>query len=75
MCLRACAEYAGSHYPVMIKVPYGHFLSMIHSIVSFDSVSGQRRPCSDCADAQADLGLRWPHMPKDAFSHSAAHFT
>ena len=75
MCLRACAEYAGSHYPVHDQGSIRAFLSMIHSIVSFDSVSGQRRPCSDCADAQADLGLRWPHMPKDAFSHGAAHFT
>ena len=36
----------------------------IHSIVSNDSVSGQGRPWSACADAQADLGLRWPHMPE-----------
>ena len=27
-------------------------------IVSNDSVSGQRRPCPDCTDAQADLDLR-----------------
>ena len=25
-------------------------------------IIGQRRPWSDCADAQSDLGLRWPHM-------------
>ena len=36
---------------------------LIHSIVANDSVSGQRRPRSDCADAQADLGLRCPHVP------------
>ena len=24
---------------------------------------------SDCADAQAGLGLRCPHMPEDTFSH------
>ena len=36
---------------------------LIHSVVSNDSVSGQRRPWSDCADAQADLGFRCPHMP------------
>ena len=44
----------------------------IHSVVSNDSVSGQWRPWSDCADAQADLGLRCPHTPKDIFSQSAA---
>ena len=37
----------------------------IHSIVSNVSVSGQWRHWSDCADAQADLGLRCPHMPND----------
>ena len=24
-------------------------------------------------DAQADLGLHGPHIPKDTFSHGAAH--
>ena len=51
----------------------GLCLPLIHSIVFNNSVSGQRRPWSDCADAQADLGLRWPHMPEDMFSHGAAH--
>ena len=27
-----------------------------------------------CADPQADLGLRFPHMPEDTFLHGAAHF-
>ena len=40
---------------------------------SNDSVSGQWRPWSDCADAQADLGLRCPHMPEGTFSHGTAH--
>ena len=39
--------------------------SLIHSIVSYNSVSGQRRPWSDCANAQADLGLCCPHLPED----------
>ena len=26
-----------------------------------------------CADAQADLGLRCPHLPGDTVSHVAAH--
>ena len=43
-----------------------------HYIVSKDSVCWQRRPWSDCADAQADQGLRCPHMPEDTFSHGAA---
>ena len=43
-----------------------------HTIVSNDSVCGQRMPWSVCADAQNDLGLRCSHMPKDTFSHTAA---
>ena len=31
---------------------------------TFDSVSGQRRPRSACANAQADLGLRCPQIAK-----------
>ena len=46
---------------------------MIHSIESNDSVSGQRRPRSDCMDAQSDLGFHCPHMLEDTFSHGAAH--
>ena len=50
------------------------FPFIVHSsVVSTDSVSGQWRPWSDCADAQADLGLRSPHMPDDPFSHCAAN--
>ena len=44
-------------------------------IVPNDSVSGQRRPWSDCADAQAVLGLRCPHMPEDTCSRGAANMT
>ena len=29
---------------------------------------------SDWAEAQADLGLRWAHMPFCLFCHDAAHF-
>ena len=47
--------------------------SLIHFIASNDYVSGQQRPWSDCADAQADLGLGCPHMIEDTFSHSAAN--
>ena len=57
----------------MFKVSSGPFLSIdIYSIVSKNSVSGQRSPRSDCADAQSDLGLRCPHMPGDTFSHVTA---
>ena len=34
---------------------------VIHSVVFNDSVIGQRRPLSDCADAPAELGLRSPY--------------
>ena len=57
----ACAKYH----------PGLHSL-IIHSVVSSDSVSGLWRPWTDCANAQADLGLRCPHVPEDKFSHGAA---
>ena len=34
----------------------------------------QRRLWSDWADAQADLSLRWAHMPFCWFCHALAHF-
>ena len=59
--LRACAKRADSDHP-----------AHAHSTVSNDSLSGQRRPWSACAYAQADLGLPCPYMPKDMFSHGVA---
>ena len=41
----------------------GICFTLIYSTVSNVFISGQRRPRSDCADAQSDLGLRCPHMP------------
>ena len=43
------------------------------SVVSNDSVSGQRRPWSDCAHAQSDLGLPCPQMPEDTLQHGTAN--
>ena len=37
------------------------------------SLNAQRRLWSDWADAQADLSLRWAHMPFCWFCHDAAH--
>ena len=44
---------------------------LLHSIVSIDTVSGQWKPWSDCADAHSEQGLSCPHMPEDTFSHGA----
>ena len=52
----ACAK----NYPYLCS-PF------MHSAVSNESVSGQWMFLSDCADAQADLGLHCPHMPEDTF--------
>ena len=54
------------------KYHTGLYSPFIQSEVSNKSVSGQWRPWSDCADAQADLGLRCLHMPK-MFPHGTAH--
>ena len=52
--------------------PNQHVLcSSTYTTVSIDSVSGQRRPRSACANAQADQGLRCPHIAKGPFSCDA----
>ena len=53
-----------------IKYHLGLCSPFIHFVVSNDSVKGQWRPWSDCADAQADLGLRCPHIPEDITIYS-----
>ena len=73
-CLPACTKCAHAHHPAhtqgLIQV-FALYWYIICSIVSNDSGSGLWRPWSDCADAQADLGLRCPHLPEDTFSHGA----
>ena len=58
-----------SSYPCAKSHP-GIFYPLKHYIVANYSDCGQRMPWSDCAGAQSDLGLRSPHMPAGAFSHS-----
>ena len=53
---------ASSKYHLVFCSPFIHF------IISNDSVSGQWSPWLDSADAQADLGLYGPYMPKDKLS-------
>ena len=36
---------------------------------------GQRKLWSDCADAQADLSLRWEHISEGTFSYFTAKMT
>ena len=56
----------------MRKVSSGSLFSIDIFCMSNNSVSWQRMPWSDCADAQAGLGLRCPHMPEDTLSHGVA---
>ena len=73
-CLPTCAKSTNSDYPAHLRrISWGLCSSFIHSVVSNDSVSGQWRPWLGCANAQADQGIRCPHMPEDTFSHGAAH--
>ena len=72
-CPRACADCAHSHPPAHAQSLLRAF-ALRWTIVSNDSICGQRRRWSDCADAQADLGLRCPHMPEDT-AHMSACFT
>ena len=77
MCLRACAIFCtySDSSNACAKSHTSICSPMMYFIVSNDSASGQRRPWSDCADAQADLGLRWLPMPEGTFWHGAAHVT
>ena len=60
----------------MPKVSSGPLLCIfLHFVVSNDSISGQWRSWSDCADAQSDLDLHCPYMLEDTFSHGAALLT
>ena len=54
--------YANSEGPDEREVYLCLLCSSTFIIVSIDSKSGQRRPRSACANAQADLGLRCPQI-------------
>ena len=56
-------EHAQIHSCTCAKYHTGICSLLIYFIVSNDSVSGQLRPWSDCAD----LGLRCQHMPEGTF--------
>ena len=47
--------------------------SPLKRIIANDFVCEQQRPWLDCADAQADLGLRCSYVPEDTFWHGEAH--
>ena len=70
----ACAPSENSdqpgHSPHLIRLIAVHLMGSQGPRLSS---SGQRRLRSDGADAQADLSLRWAHMPFCWFCHYAAH--
>ena len=57
------------HSPSLIRVFPMHFMGTLGPNASS---CGQRRLWSDWVDAQADLSLRWVHMPFCWFCHEAA---
>ena len=61
-CLRTCAKCADSDHHAHAQSHTALCSTLIQSMVSNDSISGQRRTWSDCVDVQADLGRRCPHM-------------
>ena len=74
MCLWVCAKCTDSDSShACAKYLPGIYSLLIHSVVFSNFVSGQRKSWSDCAEAQADLGLCCPLMPEDMFSYGAAH--
>ena len=70
VCLRACAKCIDSDIPhACAKCPPA-ICSILNRFIVFNcSDCGQRRPWLDCANAQADLGLRCPHISEDTFLH------
>ena len=44
-------------------------------LIYSDQTGWMPRPWSDWVDAQADLSLRWAHMPFPWFCHEAAHLS
>ena len=58
-----------AHSRSLIRIFTGRFLD---SQVCNVSLCGQRKLWSDCADAQADLSLRWAHISEGTFSHVGA---
>ena len=58
------------HLPSLIRV---FTVRMKKAWVLSYPLSAQRRLWSDWADAQADMSLRWAHMPLCWFCHETAH--
>ena len=51
-------------------------LFIVHTYIPMDALmlyADSRRPRSDCASAQSDLGLRCPQMPDNTFSFGTIH--
>ena len=72
--LRICAPSEDSDQPALsrslIRIFTGRILDSQDCKVSS---CGQWRLWSDCADAQADLRLRWARIPEDTVSHVPTH--
>ena len=69
--LDMCAR-VDSNQPVHSRNLIRIFTCSIFDIQGYLRSSGQRRLRSNCADAQADLSLRWAHMSEGAFPPTAA---
>ena len=63
------AQCADAHYHAHAQSHSLHLTSLKYPM----TVCGQQMSYSDCTDAQADLDLSCPHMPKGTVSHGTAH--
>ena len=70
MCLQASAKRTDSNLSNACAKSHPSICSLLHSIVSIILLADSEGPGQD---AQADLGLRRPHMPEDKFSNGTAH--
>ena len=73
---RTCAPSEDSNQPAHSRSLIRIFSGRIFDLQGCNASScGQRRLWSDCADAHADLNLRWANIWEWTFSHVVAHFT
>ena len=68
-----CEQRRSRSACAFVQSDYSILCSSTYTTVSIDSVSGQWRPWSACANAQADLGLRCPQIAWGPFMCVAHH--
>ena len=75
ICLSVCANSKNRPYQNDPTHSWsGSYLPLLYTIVSPRPQDEQRRPWSDCADAQSYQGLRCSYMHNAPFMYDAVHY-